>query len=219
MCFSATASFLTAGVTGIVGAATITRVPRAQELPLAAFPLIFSAQQATEGLLWLTLPVAPQGALASELTQLFLLLSLLFWPIYAPFAALTAERKQHRRRIIWACLIAGLVVGIYFLITTIPTAPTACISGAHISYLTGQTPQAIGVLYLIATGGALIASSLRAVSVLGWIVTIGSAVSFFFYWDELVSVWCFFAAGASVVLLAHFEVSRATMKAAQANPG
>jgi hypothetical protein len=205
MCFSAAASFITASVTGVVGLATLMCVTRVQDAPLAAFPLIFAAQQGTEGLLWLTLPVSPTGPLASELTQIFLVLSLLFWPVFAPFAAYMAEPEQLRRRVIFGALAIGLLVAGYFLTTTIPSVPPACISGKHIAYLTVQTPPTIGLLYLFATGGALLASSLRAVSLLGWIVSIGSAVSYFFYWDALISVWCFFAAGASVVLLAHFE--------------
>ena len=53
MCFSATASFLAAGVTGAIEVVAIARTRRASEAPLAAAPLIFAAQQGIEGLLWL----------------------------------------------------------------------------------------------------------------------------------------------------------------------
>jgi hypothetical protein len=208
MCFSATASFVTAGVTGAVGIATLMKVSRAQEIPLAAFPLIFAAQQTAEGLLWLTLPAAPGSAVASELTQVFLILSLLFWPIFAPFAAYAAEPEPLRRRVIIGCLAAGLLVAGYFLATVIPTAPAACISGGHIQYGVSQSPLSVGGLYLIATAGALCISSIRAVALLGWIIFIGSVASYLLYWDAFLSVWCFFAAGASVVLLLHFESRR-----------
>jgi hypothetical protein len=40
--------------------------------------------------------------------------------------------------------------------------------------------------------------------VFGFIVTTGLAVSLAFYLEDVVSVWCFFAAAASVTLLFHF---------------
>ena len=30
-------------------------------------------------------------------------------------------------------------------------------------------------------------------------------VSYFYYWEAFSSIWCFFAAGASVVIVLHFE--------------
>jgi hypothetical protein len=61
MCFSATASFIAFGVTGAIGLASVSRIRSSNELPLAAIPLVFASQQGIEGLLWLTLPVAPGG--------------------------------------------------------------------------------------------------------------------------------------------------------------
>jgi len=49
MCFSATASFAVAGASGLAGAFTISRAKKLREVPLAAIPLVFAAQQAIEG--------------------------------------------------------------------------------------------------------------------------------------------------------------------------
>jgi hypothetical protein len=43
------------------------------------------------------------------------------------------------------------------------------------------------------------------VAILGLVVAIGSVVAWLFYAEAFVSVWCFFAATASVVILGHFE--------------
>ena len=66
-CFSATASFVTVGTTTAVGIACLSKVRQWRELPLASLPLIFAVQQAVEGCLWLTLPVDPDGPVASLL--------------------------------------------------------------------------------------------------------------------------------------------------------
>jgi hypothetical protein len=54
-----------------------------------------------------------------------------------------------------------------------------------------------------AIGLPLLMSSQRTVVVLGAIV-----VAYALYWEAFVSVWCFFAAAASVAILCHFEWSR-----------
>src|SRR5262249_22728319 len=56
MCFSAAASFSAAGLLGLTGIATLAQVRNRAELPLAFTPLLFAAQQAVEGALWLTVP-------------------------------------------------------------------------------------------------------------------------------------------------------------------
>ena len=73
MCFSAPASFVTAGITGAIGIVALTRVGEPRELPLAAPPLLFALQQSIEGLLWLNLPLAPDGSLSTALTLLYLI--------------------------------------------------------------------------------------------------------------------------------------------------
>ena len=62
--------------------------------------------------------------------------------------------------------------------------------------------------YLAATGLPLLLSSQRTVVVLGAIVLAGLVIAYAFYWEAFVSVWCFFAAAASVVILCHLEWSR-----------
>ena len=56
MCFSATASFVAAGVTGSRNSGAARRAQHPSEWPLAAVPLIFAAQQGVEGLLCVAAP-------------------------------------------------------------------------------------------------------------------------------------------------------------------
>jgi small-conductance mechanosensitive channel len=59
-----------------------------------------------------------------------------------------------------------------------------------------------------AIGLPLLMSSQRTVVVLGATVLVGLVVAYALYWEAFVSVWCFFAAAASVAILCHFEWSR-----------
>ena len=50
MCFSAEADFVSGAVIGAIGIATLTKVDRPRELPLAVLPLAFALHQVARGL-------------------------------------------------------------------------------------------------------------------------------------------------------------------------
>lgn len=209
MCFSAPASFVTAGIAGAVGIVALTRVNEPRELPLAATPLLFALQQGVEGLLWLNLPLTRDGSLATALTVLYLFFAEAFWPLYAPIAVWLIEPNQRRRLLMVVCMGAGAGVGAYLLWWILGHQHLATILDGHIVYVTEyRHSDAVGVAYLAATGLPLLLSSQRTVVVLGTIVLAGVVAAYVFYWDAFISVWCFFAAAASVTILCHFEWSR-----------
>lgn len=208
MCFSATASFVTACVTGTIGLAAVARVKSPRELPLAAAPLLFAVQQCVEGLLWVELPAQPDGSAAAGLTALFLFFAEVFWPIYAPIAVLLIEPLAKRRRLMFLCLAAGLGVGAYLLWWISTHAEIAAIVDGHIAYTREKHSDLVGLGYLAATALPLLLSSRRTVVALGAIVLVGAVVAYLLYWAAFVSVWCFFAAAASAIILAYFEWAR-----------
>ncbi|WP_429933630.1 DUF6629 family protein [Agrobacterium vitis] len=206
MCFSATASFTTVGVTGVIGVAALFRMSRPHDLLLAAVPIIFAIQQSIEGLLWLTLPVAPGGSVATTLTLLFLLFAEVFWPAYVPLAMLFVEPNERRRRLMLPWLAVGLGVAFYLLWGILTHPHGARILDDHIVYVTEHRFSfAVGLAYVGATSAPLMLSSSRAVIILGAVVLTGCLTAYAFYWEAFVSVWCFFAAAASSAILFHFE--------------
>lgn len=216
MCFSATASFLTAAVVGGVGIVAISRVSNIREFPLASIPLFFAVQQSAEGGLWLTLPAASESAMSSWLTQAYLLFALVFWPVFSPLTAFLIEPILSRRWLIGGALAFGVAISTYFLWLAVALPHSAEIVDGHISYQTGSQAPFISIgLYLLATTFGLLLSSHRAVVLLGLIVLAGYVTTIYFYATSLTSVWCFFAAGASVVIVGHLEwerVQRGTTK-------
>jgi hypothetical protein len=215
MCFSATASFVTVGITAAAGIVCLTRIRGWRELPLASLPLLFAGQQAVEGFLWLALPVDPDGPVSSMLTLVFLLYAKVFWPAFAPMAALLIEPEPRRRRLMAICAAIGAGLAAYFLWSIYTYPHAASIRAGHIVY-TGepQGPAPIGVLYLVATAITPLLSSHRAVVLLGAIVFGGSVFAYFLYWEAFASVWCFFAAAGSGIILVQFERLRRIERAA-----
>jgi hypothetical protein len=114
-----------------------------------------------------------------------------------------------------ACAVIGAAVAGHYLWSMDVYPPAASIRAGHIVY-TGEPriSLATGVSYLIATAGALLLSSRRAVALLGAIVLAGSVIAYLFYWEAFASVWCFFAAAGSAVLVVHFERLRRVERAA-----
>ena len=204
MCFSATASFITAAATAGAGLVCLSQVRRPADLLLAATPLVFAAQQALEGALWLRLPDGPSPT-AGLLTSGFLFLAQVFWPTYAPAAALLAEPDAKRRRLMAPLAALGLAVSTYLLWSLLARPHSASIGHEHIVYDIGTQPSyTLAVAYVAAISLPLLLSSQRTIKLLGVIVLAGGVAAFAFYYQAFQSVWCYFAAAASLVLLAHF---------------
>ena len=209
MCFSAAASFITAGATGAVGIAALSRTHRPRERALAATPLLFAAQQAVEGLQWLNRPAAADGSGSTELTLLYLLFADVLWPVYAPIMVWLIEPSAWRRRFMLFWLAVGGCVAAFFLWWIFARPHGAMILDGHIAYVPDyKHSEAISLAYLGATCVPLVLSSQRTVMALGTIILVGSAVAYAYYWETFTSVWCFFAAAASVLVLGHFERMR-----------
>ena len=178
-------------------------------MPLAATPILFSLQQNIEGLLWLELPLGPHETLSTTLTLLYLVFAEVFWPLYAAIAVWLVERSQRRRHLMGICLVFSAGVGAYLLwwIFGQPHIPT--IADGHIAYVPKNWPSyAVGVAYVAATGLPLLLSTQRTVFIFGTIILVGLVVARTFYFETFISVWCFFAAVASVTILLHFESLR-----------
>ena len=200
MCFSASASFISAGATCVVGIVALTRVNEARELPLAATPLLFSIQQSIEGLLWLKLPLG-----SDILTLLYLVFAEVFWPLYAAIAVWLVERSQRHRHLMAACLFSASVVGVYLLWFVLGRPYSATIADGHIAYIPTPRPAKIsGLAYVAVASLPFLLSTQRTVFIFGVIILVGLVVSRTFYLQTFISVWCFFAAAASVTLLLYF---------------
>ena len=205
MCFSETASLLTGVFTGVVGVVAVVRSREPRELPLAFIPLVFALQQFIEGGLWVS---GLADVASAALTQAFLILALVFWPLFSPAAALAIETERPRRGLIGACLAIGAGVAAYFAWQLLAFPHGARVVDGHIQYDIVNTPVFVGGLYVVATTLPLLLSSVPAVGMLGLVVLTGSIVTYAAYDQAFVSVWCFFAAAGSVVVAGHFEWER-----------
>jgi hypothetical protein len=204
MCFSATASFAAGTVLLATGAFTMRMARNSRERPYALIPVLFGVQQLIEGALWLTFPdKAP--VLKTVLTYLYSIFSHVLWPIYVPVAVYMLEKVAWRRKALLATAIGGTLVGLYLLYFLIRLPIVATAGDGHIDY---ESPHFyVGIvmtLYVLGTCVSPLLSSHRWVNWFG----VGAIVSFLaagaFYLTWVISVWCFFAAAMSVIVVMFF---------------
>jgi hypothetical protein len=209
MCFSATASFVTAGLTGAVGMVAMSRANEPRDYLLAGMPILFAFQQSVEGLLWLNLMAEPDGSNSSALTTLFLLFAEVLWPIYVPAAVFCVEPNFWRRRAMGACVTIGVGVAAWLLWCIVTRSHGAVILNDHVVYVTERRQSDfVAGIYFAAICLTPLLCSRRLIAALGVIILVGSAVAYVLYWDAFTSVWCFFAALSSGMILFHFDQAR-----------
>jgi hypothetical protein len=210
VCFSATANFVGSGVLAIVGVATLTHVKHRRELLFAALPTLFAVHQFIEGFVWLGLDGILSPSVAHNMGAAFVLYAQGLLPLLLPLSVLLFESDaQSRRRMLPFAIIGGATT-LYMLwgLTAYPLQ--VYVEHNSIVYVNAATNHTtLAVLYVIATCGSLFFSKVRAMVLFGAanlaILLITMAVRRYAF----TSVWCAYAAVASVIILAYFWTSKA----------
>lgn len=203
MCFSATASFVSATVVGAAGVASIRSFVKPDQKYFAAIPFIFALQQVTEGFVWLSFNSVAPPAWQPVSIKAFLFFATVLWPFLVPFAVWKMEQNKLRKRIVFSVLTSGIVFSIVaaWYLFTYPSS--ASIENHHVYYKLDypmRNAPIVSILYLAATVVSLLLSSRKWVPVLGILIFASYLVTRFYYKDHVISVWCFFAAIVSVII-------------------
>jgi hypothetical protein len=210
MCFSATANFVGSGVLGAVGVVTLTRVKHRRELLFAALPILFAIHQFIEGFVWLGLDGILSPAVAHDMGAAFMLYAQGLLPFLLPLSVLLFEADVKGRRQMLPFLVIGGATTLYILWALTAFPLQLYVRGNSIVYTNQATNNtAVAVLYVIATCGSLFFSKIRMMVIFGAanlaIVLAVMAIKRYAF----TSVWCAYAAVASVIILAYFWRSHA----------
>lgn len=176
----------------------LTRATTKAELPLAAIPLLFGIQQTTEGVVWLSFG---SPLLNDVSTYAYSMFSHALWPILVPIAVLLLEPDPVRKRILRALVAIGLAVGMYLLYFVITDGIVPRVVGSSILY---ESPHLylplVLTLYVVATCVSGLVSSHPLIRLLGTVMLTSFLLAGLAFNRTFISVWCFFAAGLSVVI-------------------
>ncbi len=204
MCFSATASFAAAGVTSVAGGAALRWARQPAHRVLAAIPIFFAAHQFAEGALWLALTLPGLTAWQQPAMFTFLAFGEAVWPFWVPLSILALERDPLRRKMLSALLVLGTVVSLARAYGLATDPVTARVAGQHIRYEIDSPflfRRASDVAYAIVTVLPPFVSSIRLMRFIGLILLASLGLSKIFFYDTFISVWCFFAALISALLV------------------
>ncbi len=210
MCFSATANFVGSGVLGGVGVLTFTKVKHRRELLFAALPTLFAIHQFIEGFVWLGLDGILSPAVTHDMGAAFMLYAQGLLPFLLPLSVLLFEPdvKSRRRMLPFLALGAATTLYILWALTAFPTQ--VFIRGNSIVYINQATNNiAVAVLYVIATCGSLFFSKIRMMVIFGAANLLILLLVMEFKRYAFTSLWCAYAAVASVIILAYFWRSSA----------
>src|SRR6202042_3325260 len=205
MCFSATANFVGSTALGAVGVVTLTKVKHRRELLFASLPLLFAIHQFIEGFVWLGLDGILSPTITHNMGAAFMLYAQGLLPFLLPLSVLLFEPdgKGRRRMLPFLALGVGTTLYILWALTAYPTQ--VYVRGNSIVYINQATNNtAVAILYVIATCGSLFFSKVRPMIIFGVanlaILLIVMEVKRYAF----TSLWCAYAAVASVIILACF---------------
>jgi hypothetical protein len=205
VCFSATANFIGSGALGAIGVVTLTKVKHRRELLFAALPALFAVHQFIEGFVWLGLDGILSPVVAHDMGAAYMLYAQGLLPFLLPLSVLLFEADAKSRRRMLPFLVIGGATALYILWALTAYPLQLYVKGNSIVYINQATNNtAVAVLYVIATCGSLFFSKVRAMVVFGAanlaILLVVMEVKRYAF----TSLWCAYAAIASLIILAYF---------------
>jgi hypothetical protein len=205
VCFSATANFVGSGVLATIGVVTLTRVKHRRELLFASLPTLFAIHQFMEGFVWLGLDGILSPAVAHDMGAAFMLYAQGLLPFLLPLSVFLFESDRKSRQRMFPFLVLGLGTTLYILWALTAFPLQLYIRQNTIVYINQATNNmTVAVLYVIATCGSLFFSKNKMMVVFGAanLAILLAVMAFKRY--AFTSLWCAYAAIASVIILAYF---------------
>jgi hypothetical protein len=205
LCFSATANFVGSGVLAGVGVVTLTKVKHRRELLFAALPTLFAIHQFIEGFVWLGLDGILSPKVTHNMGAAFMLYAQGLLPFILPLSVILFESDAKSRRRMQPFLVLGTLTALYILwaLTAYPTE--VFVKGNSIDYINPATNnEFVAVLYVIVTCGSLLFSKVKDMVIFGLANLAILLLVMAFKRYAFTSLWCAYAAVASVIILAYF---------------
>jgi hypothetical protein len=205
VCFSAIANFVGSGALGAIGVVTLTKVKHRRELLFASLPALFAIHQFIEGFVWLGLDGVLSPAVTHNMAAAYMLYAQGMLPFLLPLSVLLFEADGKSRRRMLPFLAIGGATTLYVLWALTAYPLQVYVKENSIVYINPATNNtAVAVLYVIATCGSLFFSKVRAMVIFGSanlaILLVVMEVKRYAF----TSLWCAYAAIASLIILIYF---------------
>ena len=205
MCFSAAANFSGSGVLAAIGVVTLTRVKHRLELLFASLPTLFAIHQFIEGFVWLGLDGMLSSTVTHDMGAAFMLYAQGLLPFLLPLSVFLFEPNGKSRRRMVPFLVIGTLTTLYILWALAAYPTQIFVKGNSIVYINQATNNIyVAIIYVIATCGSLLFSQVKDMVVFGVanMVILLAVMEVKRY--AFTSLWCAYAAIASLIILAYF---------------
>jgi len=205
LCFSAAANFVGSGVLAAIGAVTLTKVKHRREMLFASLPVLFAIHQFIEGFVWLGLDGILSPGVTHAMAAAFMLYAQGLLPFLLPVSVLLFEADMKSRRRMLPFVVIGGATTLYILWALTAYQLQVYVRGDSIVYINQATNNtAVAVLYVIATCGSLFFSLIRpmvafGIANLAILLTVMEVKRYAF-----TSLWCAYAAIASLIIVVYF---------------
>ena len=217
MCFSETASYAVGAACVCAGLYSAAKCPSPTYLPLAVIPFVFGIHQITEGLVWHAMNADPGASARGIAPMLFAFIATVFWPVFVPFAVFSTEQDGARKKLLALLVGIGALVSLAYFVRLLNADISAGVSGHSVVYTSRLSETSalppwlysgaqggsdwLLVPYAASTIGSLALARLQAVRLFAFFVALALVFLMLISQATLVSVWCFFAASGSLMIL------------------
>jgi hypothetical protein len=203
MCFSVQADLVAGAVLLPVGLFTLREVRHPREIPFASLPLLFALHQLVEALVWAHADGEVSAGVGRAAALVYVLFALPVLPTLLPLSVLLLEPRGARARV--APFVAlGLVVSAYLGRAALDGPITVRIHDHAIAYGVGVGNDVLWTgLYVVAVIGPSVLSGYPSIVAFGALNLVGLVVVTVLLTEVFASVWCMYAALASVLVTAH----------------
>lgn len=203
MCFSVQADLVVGLALVPVGVLTLREVRRPRELVFAALPLLFAVHQLVEALVWAGTNGDVSTTVEHAATMAYLVFAMPVLPILVPLGVLLLEPRGSRLRVA-GFVVLGAAVSAYFAFVLLTEPVSVAVHPYGLEYETGVRNGGLWVtLYIVAVIGPSLLSGYSSIVAFGLLNLVGLTVVAIVYAEAFVSLWCVYAAVASVLILRH----------------
>ncbi|MEP7279698.1 MAG: DUF6629 family protein [Bacteroidota bacterium] len=209
MCFSATASFTVGAGLMVPGYVALKRTKSPGMLLYASTPILFCFHQVAEGFLWLSLTNPDFAAWYKPALYGYSFISQPIWPIWAPLTIWLMETDKSRKKIISYFLLLGAAAALYMFYCLVTYNISAVAEHGHIRYYRDfPYLDIMRPINFVAIGITPFLSTLRYTKLVAVAMMTSLILSYVLLHNYFISIWCFFAAILSVLIILVVNANR-----------
>ena len=197
MCLTPEVDVVTSVAIGALAIDALRHNNNVRTLPIALVPAIFSVHTFSSAVVWWGHSGAVSPHWGDVAAQFFIAIAFVLLPIYVPLAVLCMEPIGWRRFVLSLFSLGGVVAGLAYAHHIAIGDSSAVVCNRYVDYHVSGVSFSFGILYDLATLGAVFVSSYRVLQYWGAVNVVAIWILAILDSHGLPSLWCFWAACTS----------------------